>query len=197
MLNLSTANLAAIASEMPWPVDFVEMVLDKNNASKTIRLTNHYHNVEISGNTYLAAGSFLGFTDITEGLEAKDNSVDIQLSGVDVSITASVLAESIEGSNVSILRGYYDDSTGQLVDPPFLRWSGRANNYSIQDDYNFTDQDAISITVSCKSLLSTLMSKKSGRFTSPQSFAKKNPGDKSMEFVPSLATFSPNFGKED
>ena len=108
-----------------------------------------------------------------------------------------MLGTSIEGSLISILRGYYDESTGQLVDTPFLRWAGRVNNFAINDDYSFQDKDAIAITVSCKSLLATMLTKQAGRFTSPQGFEEFTAGDKSMEFVPSLVTFNPHFGKEN
>ncbi len=252
MLNLSAANLAAIASEVPWPVDLVTIKLDHQDESKIVRITNHYHNLAAEDTTiveagnwvvgrtyqiasegstdwlvaggdtnltvgdtfealtvgagsgtafltdsqYLAAGEFLGFTEITDSLEVKDNSLDLQLSGVAASFTAVMLGESVEGALVSVKRGYYDESAGALVDEPFLRWAGRVNNFAIQDDYNFTEEDAIAITVSCKSLLSTMLSKQAGRFTSPQGFEKFNSGDKSMEFVPSLSTFNPKFGKE-
>lgn len=197
MLSLSAANLTAIGSDVPWPVDLVVISLDHTDENKIVRLTNHYHDLTVGGKNYIATGEFLGFTEITNDLEVKDNSLDIQLSGVSATFTSIMLGESVEGSLVSIFRGYYDESTGDLVDDPFLRWSGRVNNFAINDDYNFTEEDAITITVSCKSLLSTMLSKQSGRFTSPQGFEKFDTGDKSMEFVPSLVTFNPKFGKED
>ena len=55
----------------------------------------------------------------------------------------------------------------------------------------------IAIIVSCKSLLATMLSRTSGRNTSPQGFKEFDANDKSMEFVPSLVTFNPMFGKED
>ena len=196
MLNLSVNNLAAIASAVPYPVDFVTMTLESGNENRIVRLTNHYHDLTVEGKLYVAAGEFLGFTEITDSLEAKDNTIDIQLSGVQSTFTAIMLGESVEGSPVDISRGYYIEETGLLADTPFLRWSGEVNNYSIQDSYNFTEEDIIAITVSCKSLLTTLLSRKSGRFTSPQGFKKFLSTDNSMEFVPSLVTFNPTFGKE-
>ena len=197
MLNLSSANLTAIGSNVPWPVDLVVIALDDTDETKIVRLTNHYHDLTVDTKNYLATGEFLGFTEIANDLEVKDNSLDIQLSGVSSTFTSVMLGESVEGSLVSVFRGYYDESTGELVDDPFLRWSGRVNNFAINDDYNFTEDDAIAITVSCKSLLATMLTKQSGRFTSPQGFEKFNSTDRSMEFVPSLVTFNPKFGKED
>ena len=168
MLSLSAANLTAIGSDIPWPIDLVVISLDDTDEAKIVRLTNHYHDLTVGGKNYLATGEFLGFTEITHDLEVKDTSL-----------------------------GYYSETTGDLVDAPFLRWSGRINNFGIQDDYNFEDDDAIAITVSCKSLLATMLTKQAGRFTSPQGFEQYDSGDKSMEFVPSLATFNPHFGKEN
>jgi len=197
MLSLSAANLTAIGSDVPWPIDLVVISLDDTDEAKIVRLTNHYHDLTVGGKNYLATGEFLGFTEITHDLEVKDTSLDIQLSGVSSTFTSVMLGESVEGSLVSIHRGYYSETTGDLVDAPFLRWAGRVNNFGIQDDYNFEDDDAIAITVSCKSLLATMLTKQAGRFTSPQGFEQFDSGDKSMEFVPSLATFNPHFGKEN
>lgn len=197
MLNLSAANRAAILSDIPYPVDLIVIEIDPSDETEIVRLTNHYHELIVDSKTYLATGEFLGFTEIVDDLEVKDTSLDIQLSGVSSSFTAVMLGTSIEGSLISILRGYYDESTGQLVDTPFLRWAGRVNNFAINDDHSFEDKDSIAITVSCKSLLATMLTKQAGRFTSPQGFEEFDAGDKSMEFVPSLVTFNPHFGKEN
>ena len=205
MLNLIKSNRDALADATPWPVDFVKIEVDPSDNAKTIRLTNHYHDIIVAGDgTYAAAGEFINFGDVADNLEVKDNTLDISLSGVEDTFTAVVLGNPIEGSLVTVSRGFYDEDTGVLfgvtttgsetAQPIFNRWSGRINNYSITDDYNFTDEDKITISISCKSLLTTLLTKVAGRYTSPQGFQQFNSTDLSMEFVPSLQTFNPNFG---
>ena len=198
MRTLNAANLAAAKSEVPWVVDLVKIIIDPNDSAKTVRLTTHFSNLTVSGDgEYIAAGEFLSFGDITDNLEATDNSLDLHLSGVTSTFTAIFLDNTIEGSLVEVFRGYYDESTGDLVAAPEPRWSGRVDNSSIQDDYRFTDDDKIIISVSCKSLLSTMLKRQNGRYTSLPGFQRDNPDDLSMEFVASLVDFSPSFGKEN
>ena len=197
MLNLSAANRTAIASAVPWPVDFLKMEIH-GDAGGTILFTNHFHNITVDSETYLATAHFLNFSDIADNLEVKDNTLDISLSGVNSDVTSLVLANPIEGSLVTVSRGFYLQDSGALADGIYTRWAGSVNNYSITDDYNFSKEDKIVISVSCKSLLTTLIAKVAGRYTSPQGFQDtNNPNDASMEFVPSLQTFNPNFGSEE
>ena len=149
------------------------------------------------GGRYFATGSFLGFGDISDELEIKNNSLDISLSGVDPSFTAIFLQNNVEGSLVQVSRGYYDEAIGNIVAAPEPRWAGRVNNASIQDDYNFTDEDKIVISVQCKSLFESLFKRQSGRYTSLQGFQKLDSDDLSMEFMASIALFTPSFGKDN
>jgi len=220
MKTLNSNNVTASQSMTPWVVDLVRIVLDSTAAAEggdsdmVIRLTNHYHDLEVSeldpqplaadvanpntvSGTYVAAGEFLGFGSVSDDLEIKGNSLDLSLSGVDYTFVEKFLDNTVEGSLVEVKRGFYDESTGALVAPPELRWSGRVNNSSIQDDYNYVDQDKVTISVSCKSLFETIFKKQSGRNTSLNGFQSINAGDLSMEFVASIANFSPSFGKED
>ena len=202
MKTLNALNLAQAQSEVPWPIDFVKMTFDDDNTADSIlRLCNHHHDIVFSENgsdeTYVATGQFLGFGDISDELEIKNNSLDISLSGVGGTFTSVFVQNNVEGSLVEVSRGYYDESTGNIVAPPEPRWAGRVNNASIQDDYNFTDEDRIIISVQCKSLFESLFKRQSGRYTSLQGFQKFNSGDRSMEFMASIALFTPSFGKED
>jgi len=199
MKSFSNAMIVALRDTIPWPVDLVKVDI---SSVEDIYLTNHYHDIEVGSNTYLSAGDLLGFSNVSEHLEVKDNSLDLSLSGLDDAILSRILTKNIEGSKVTISRGFYNESTGKLHgynDPDYGvydRWSGRVHSYAIQDDYTLSngtsDSNKITITLNCRSLLSTILQRQSGRFTSPQSFGT----DKSMEFVPSLATFNPEFGKE-
>ena len=237
MLNLSDRNREAISSSTPWPVDFLLMVVhgptgtctggsnagsdvieasctlgggtwvETDSEAGNLRLTNHFHNITVDGNEYVAAGEFLNFSDIADNLDVKDNTLDISLSGVEATVTAVILGNPIEGSIIEVSRGFYDEQTGLLygatsgadlvIQPIYNRWTGSVNNYSITDDYNFTNEDKITVSISCKSILTTLIAKVAGRYTSPQSYETFNVDDKSMEFVPSLPTFNPHFGNEE
>ena len=206
MRTLNALNLTAAQSEVPWIIDFVKITFNNDGDSNSIlRICNHHHDIEVTevinrvstDFTYLATGQFLGFGDISDELEIKNNSLDLSLSGVRGDFTAIFVQNNVEGSLVEVSRGYYDESTGNIVAPPEPRWAGRVNNASIQDDYNYTDEDKIIISVSCKSLFETLFKRQSGRYTSLQGFQKFNSADLSMEFMASIALFTPSFGKDN
>ena len=172
---------------------------------------------------YYATGSFLGFGNISDELEIKNNSLDISLSGVQSEFTATFVQSNVEGSLVEVSRGYYIESDyapvdaaectaaggtfttvcsvsisgGNVITAPEPRWAGRVNSASITDDYNFTDDDKVVVSVSCKSLFESLFKRQSGRFTSLQGFQKFDSADRSMEFMASIALFTPSFGKEN
>jgi hypothetical protein len=188
-----------------WPIDFVEIKVGNNPVS---RLSNHFHTFSLpsdfaSGNhNFVAAATLLSFSNISDELEAKDNALDISLSGIDQEIIALTLGSPVEGSKIYVKRGFYNQTLGELVSDPIDRWAGRVSSFSITDDYRFSEEDSIAVSLSCKSLLVTLLSRVSGRFTSQagftqhlQSYDQPLTEDKSMEFVTSLANFSPDFGK--
>ena len=175
-------------------LDFTHSVI--NVAETANRYTAVFEETSDLGR-YYATGQFLGFGDISDELEIKNNSLNISLSGVGSSFTSVFVQANVEGSLVEVSRGYYDESTGNIVAPPEPRWAGRVNSASIQDDYSYTDDDKVIVGVSCKSLFESLFKRQSGRYTSLQGFQKFNPSDVSMEFMASIALFTPSFGKED
>ena len=198
-----------------WPVDFIELVipagLRPDGTARTfevIRLTNHFHDISttssamgedgnpIAGNqTFTAVAQLLGFGNIADNLEVKDNNLDVTLSGVGSEAAAIVLANPVEGSRIYVRRGFYIERSGELVAPPYQRWAGRVYSYSIQDDFRFSDGDTIVISIQCKSLLLTILERVTGRYTNTSGYEQFFPNDKSMEFVASLVNFAPDFGK--
>lgn len=187
-------------AELPkvaWPIELVKLVVDPADSAKIILLTNHFHNLTVGSETYIASGEFLGVSSISDNIDAKDNVVTISLSGVLATATQVVLDNPIAGSTIEVYRGFYDESVGNLVQNPYLQWSGHVNNFNITDDYNLSDQDTVTISVDCKSLLTTFLGRQSGVFTSMPGYQKHYSGDTSMEFVAGLADRNWQFGKED
>jgi hypothetical protein len=185
-----------LGNDYYWTIGMVEMIIDPNDPDQILRLTNHFQDIEFDNNTYTATGSVMGISQFTETTEATNDSITLSLSGIDPSVTAAVLDSPVAGSLVRIYKGFYDDYAGTLVGTPYLVWSGIANSYSIDDTYEKGSDDGINITLTCKSLLNTLMDRQSGLYTSMASYQNKYPTDYSMEFVAGLSDRSFNFGKE-
>ena len=194
--SLGTANDAAL-SGVTWPVELVKLTVDPSDNNKIIKLTNHFHNITVGSDTYIASGEFLGFSSVKENIDAKDSVITVTLSGVLSTATSVVLGNPVPGSTIEIYRGFYDENTGSLVQDPYLQWAGHVNNFSISDDYNLSEEDTITISVDCKSLLTTFLGRQSGLYTSLPGYQKYYSGDKSMEFVAGLADRNWQFGKED
>ncbi len=196
--NLSSTILTQLSNETEhWLIDFVELKMDASDPSKIIRLCSHYANLDINADTYNAAAHLLSIGSTTDNIEATDDSLTIGLSGIDSSVTAAVLGSKVPGSEVNIYRGFFNEDSGVLVDTPYLVWSGLASGYSITDTYDSEIDDAIVIQLQCKSLLSSIMERQSGLYTSVSSLQAIHSSDTSMEFVAGLATRKFNFGKEN
>jgi hypothetical protein len=186
-----------LGSDYYWTLTFIEFIIDPTDAVNGIlRLTNHFQDIEYDGNTYTASGTLMGISQYTETTEATNDALNLSLSGIDPSVVASILDTPIAGSTVKIYKGFYNEETGQVIGDPYLAWSGIANSFSIDDTYEKDSDDGVNISVSCKSLLNTLMERQSGLYTSLPSYQNKYPTDYSMEFVAGLADRSFNFGKE-
>jgi hypothetical protein len=193
---LGTSNEAEL-SKVAWPVELVKLVIDPSDTNKIILLTNHFHNITVGTETYVASGEFLGVSAISDNIDAKDSVVTVSLSGVLATATQVVLANPVAGSVLEVYRGFYDEKVGNLVQNPYLQWSGHVNNFNITDDYNLSDQDTVTISVDCKSLLTTFLGRQSGLFTSLPGYQKHYSTDVSMEFVAGLSDRNWQFGKED
>ena len=180
-----------------WLIDFVEIKMDDNDTSKQLRICSHFTNLDVDGETYIAAGQLMEIGSTSDNIEATDHSLTIGLSGIDGSVTSAVLNSRVPGSEVNIYRGFFDEDTGVLHDTPYLVWSGLASSYSITDTLNHDNEDSISVQLECKSLLSAIMDRQSGLYTSVSSYQTLDSSDKSMEFVAGLTDKRFNFGKED
>ena len=193
MRTINANNLLAVEGSNVWVVDFVKITIDPNDSDQIVRLTTHSQNITFGGIEYFAAGQFLGFSSISDDLDTKDNSITVSVSGIDNTFTAVFLdsTNNLEGSPVELHRGYFNSATGEMVATPELRWAGFVSSYRIKDQHNSNQDDTVIWSVNCRSLLTTVLGRKSGRYTSTTGIS-----DNSMDFVVSLKNFTPSFGKE-
>ena len=199
---MSKSFSSAITNELAnkdhhWTINLVEMIIDPTDVNDILRLTDHYKDVVLDGNTFTAAGSMLGIGQTTESIEATNDSLQIQMSGIGSELIAPILNTPVAGSRVRIYKAFIDEDLGVIIGAPYLVWSGIANSFSIEDTYEHTSEDKVTIAVSCKSLLSTIMDRQSGLYTSLSSYQNKYSTDYSMEFVAGLSDRNFNFGKQN
>jgi len=220
VLPISQDNMVAANMEGSWPVDLVRLIIsdvdsDGNyNPDGTLRFSTLYQNVVIALDdrdkvstlgtglatpTYTSAGHLLSVSRVDETLEAKQNSIRVALDGIQSSLLANPIIPLIEnnpvlGSRLAIYRGYWDEYEGQFFDTPYLRWEGVVNKYSTNASHG--PEGDIVVQIEARNLVSALLETINGRYTSEESFARLNPEDRSMEFVPGLWTWNPRFGVE-
>ena len=127
----------------------------------------------------------------------KQNTINVSLSGLDASLISQIAGEAFLGSPINLYRGYLNVDTGALLGVPYVVWRGIANDYSTVYTNNPGQENTVTINVSCKNLIVSILESENGRFTSVPAFQRINSNDQSMEFVSQMASFNPQFGKED
>ena len=197
-------NLIQAQRSDQYPVEFVEIIInvDPNDDTKTsiVRISNYHGNLEFNNKTFKGTGRFLTFSGLTDDINIRDKPLTLTLSGVkntndeNGNFADKFLASNIEGSKVTLYRGWINED-GELLPNPDEIWGGFVSSSTMQDDYQFLNADAITISVECRSLLETLLASKSGRFTSSDSFKLFNSNDRSMDFVGEMNTKEFAFGQ--
>ena len=132
--TISTNTKAALGDSQSWPAHLVEVDI----GSSTYYLTDAHRNITWGGNTYLAVGHFLGFSDIEEHAAIQISSLTLTLSGVDKTWIALVLGYDFVDREVSIYKAILDYDGALLRDPvtpaPFLIFGGRINHAAVNED---------------------------------------------------------------
>ena len=147
---------------------------------------------------YIATGNLMNLSSTSSELRVSSSEVNITVSGVPNTEISNVLDSALKGSSVKIYRGFFDISTGDLLEldvNPLLRYRGYINNYSISEDYDVSGRTGNStIQFICASAVDQLQYKMAGRQTNPSSMKKFYPDDISMDRVPNLENATFNFG---
>jgi hypothetical protein len=153
----------------------------------TAYLTNAGQNVSYGGNTYLAAGQFLGFDSIPESAMVEVTEIIGTLSGVDQTYISTLLATDYIDREVNIYLAFFDATYSMVVDP-LLLFKGRISGAQINDEH---DPSGVGNTCSIELSASSVFvdfERLSGRHTTQEEqgihFATT---DKGFEFVSDVA----------
>ena len=118
--NLTAAQRVAIAADHVVRAHLVEIDAD----SGTLRFATTGHNLLVGGNTYAGAGALGSMKAIDESTELAAFGVEIELSGVPVSLVSLALSEPLQGRPLRIYTLFFDPGTNQPIGDPVLDWSG-------------------------------------------------------------------------
>jgi hypothetical protein len=163
-----------------------------------LTFSDYYKALTLSGTSYQALGQLLSITSTTSNLRAAPEELTITISGIPAGRVNEILSNKIKGSNVEILRAFFDPTTGEILniaDNPVGKFKGVINNYSITDDLNEGSvTGSVAIVLSATNVIDLLNNKITGRRTNPLDHKEFYPNDQSMDRVPALAKSNFNFG---
>lgn len=127
--SASAAVLTEIAAASCRPVHFLKIVFD----GSTVYMTDAYREIVWDGQSWVAMGHFLSFSDIEESGGIEVSSCTIGLSGVDQAYISIFLNNNFIDRETSIWKGFLDSSMS-VISSPILIFNGRINRPGITED---------------------------------------------------------------
>jgi len=175
---------------------FIEITL----TSGVLRISDRLTSTDIEGNSFVAAGNFLGVTNTVSDISNPSNEITITLAGIPNSALTDILNLRLKGSKVRMWRAFFDPETDTLLamsGNPSGRFTGFVANYAINEEYDINGRTATNtITLICTTIVSILANTTKGRRTNPVDQKKFYSTDVSMDRVPNLVGAYFDFGKK-
>jgi hypothetical protein len=156
-----------------------------------LTFSSSYKDETISGNTYNALGGLLSVGSQTRNLRATSGETTIALSGIDGNNIYNVLATNIRGSEVEVLRGFYNNN--MVLSNVYNRFKGIVTSYGISEDRDGQD-DNFTVSVGASSYKTVLENRIAGRKTNKESWRYFDSTDSSMDQVYALSGVTFDFG---
>jgi hypothetical protein len=175
--------------------EFVKLTIfnDYSNIANTnvYTFSSSYQSEVIDGVTYSALGGLLQVGAQNRDLRVTAGDTTIALSGVSGNNISVVLGNKIRGSEVEVIRGFYD--ANMVLQNTYPRFTGIVTNYNISQDREGVD-DNFTVGISASSYKTVLQNRIAGRKTNKESWQFFNNTDTSMNQVYSIAGVSFDFG---
>lgn len=177
--------------------EFVKLTIynDYSNIANTTTYTfsSAYSSETIDGTTYTPLGGLLNVGVQQRDLRVTSADTSISLSGVDGNNIYIVLGTKIKGSEIEIIRGFYNNN--YILGNTYTRFTGIVTSYSIAED-RMDDHDTFTVTINASSYKTVLENRLAGRKTNQQSWQVFNSSDSSMNNMYSLSGRKFDFGKK-
>jgi hypothetical protein len=175
--------------------EFVKITIfnDYSNTANTTIVTasSSYKEETIDGTTYAPLGGLLQVGAQNRDLRVTSGDTTVALSGVDGNNIYTVLDTKIRGSEMEIIRGFYD--ANMVLQNTYPRFTGIITNYSITEEFEDRD-DNFTVSVAASSYKTVLENRIAGRKTNQESWQYFNNTDTSMNQVYSISGVQFNFG---
>lgn len=169
--NMDSATQTEVAKHSITGFELLEIELD----DATYRFTNGPWEASYNGNTYLALGNFLGFSEIQENTQMQIAEVTVTLTGLRQEDFGYFVNTNFIDRPVRIYRQLWNEQAGGVVGT-FKLFEGRFSNAACEDDGEI-------LTVGGKASNSFVdFERRSGRSTNDDEHQFYYPGDKFFEF---------------
>jgi hypothetical protein len=170
---LSSDALAAIAAGQVY----MALAVRLDFPSGFLRLNSTPLKISISGEDYLGVGELGSITGLDETTDIEAAQVQLQLSGLDSAIVASVLGETYQGRDVRIFLCLFTEAFA-LIDAPMI-YRGRM-------DYPVIDVgETATITMNVANRLADWDRSRASRWTNEEQ-QRLYPGDLGLQYVGEL-----------
>ncbi len=172
--SASAAVLTEIAASACRPVHLLKITFD----SGPVYMTDAYRTITWDGQSWVAMGHFLSFSDIEESGGIEVSSCTVGLSGVDQTYISIFLNNDFIDREVSIWKAFLDASMS-VISNPLLIFNGRINRPGITED---PDGGSCTLAVEVASNWVDFQ-RIPGRHTNHTEQQIWYPGDKGFEFA--------------
>jgi len=165
-----------------------------NTANTTVLTFSSSYKAETIGNTvYTPLGGLLQVGAQNRNLRVTQGDTTIALSGIDGNNIQQVLSTKIRGSEVEILRGFYNSN--MVLQNTYPRFRGIITTYAITEEREGQD-DNFTVSVGASSYKTVLENRIAGRKTNKESWQFFNSTDTSMDQVYAISGVQFDFGQD-
>lgn len=197
-ISLSSYNSIESGLFVNIQCDYYRANASATATSHTFTFSDYTRPVTIDGNVYQPLGQLMTISGSSNEIRNGSAGISIGISGIPNTSIEEIVSSRLKGSRVVVYRAVFDPETHQLLaisGNPAGRFYGIVNNYSLEEDYNITDQQASNIIIfQCSTTQEMLSNKVSGRRTNPIDQKALYSGDVSFDRVLNLSRSNFNFG---
>jgi hypothetical protein len=177
--------------------EFVKLTVF-NDVSNTANVnvytfSSSYKTETIANLAYTPLSGLLSVGAQNRDIRVTSGDTTIALSGVSGNNIPIVLGTKIRGSQVEVLRGFYD--ANMVLTNTYPRFTGIVTNYGISEDREEL-LDNFTVTISASSYKTVLENRIAGRKTNKESWRYFDSNDSSMDNVYAISGVQFDFGQD-
>lgn len=175
-MTISALNLAELNSEHNRPIYFLFMDL----AGDPLYACTGVRSYTFNAQTWLGIGEIAGISEVAEIADVAARNLTLTLSGVDAWIVEPLRSRTnYKGRSVILYRGFLD-ADGELVDDPFVAWSGRMDVGTVMYDFGTAQAEMV-----CEPLAARLLRDNISRY-SDEDHRLRHPADTFFIYLPQM-----------